>query len=162
MNLIPYHSEALVSILSKEEVLGHLMRTTRQVNFLGMENSIDEKIKFNGIVGQEGFRISRVIKKGDSFLPLISGKVEATSRGSLILVEYRPFPATVFFLAFWSVILLAFSAYFFYQLNPGYALICLSLALGNYGLGLLFFHRQVRISRALFHEQINLEMKDKD
>lgn len=158
MNLLPIHSETLVSILSKEEVLGHLIRVTREVNFMDARTQRDPQIRFNGMIGQKGFRISRVIKRGDSFLPLITGQVESTARGSIIFLNYRLFSATVFFLVFWSIVLLAFSAfYFFAQQNISYGCICLALAVGNYALSLFLFQRQVRLSRQVFHELINLE-----
>ncbi len=158
MNLLPIHSETLVSILSKEEVLGHLIRVTREVNFMDARTQRDPQIRFNGMIGQEGFRISRVIKRGDSFLPLITGKVESTARGSIIFLNYRLFSGTLFFLAFWSIVLLAFTGfYFFVQQNISYGCICLALAVGNYALSLFLFQRQVKLSRQVFHELINLE-----
>lgn len=163
MNLLPFHSETLVSALSKEEVLGHLIRVTREVNFLDARTQQDSKIRFNGMIGQEGFRISRAIKKGDSFLPLITGEVESTPRGSIIFIRYRLFPTTVFFLGFWSIILLAFTGFYFAVLrNIEYGSICLALALLNYALGIFFFQRQVKASREVFHELINFEMKGKE
>ena len=163
MNLLPYHSEILVSALSKKEVLGHLVRVTREVNFLDSGIPRDTRIKFNGMIGQEGFRISKVIQKGETFLPLITGEVESTPRGAIIFIRYRLFPAVLFFLIFWSIILLAFTVLYFFVLNKiEYGTICLVLALVNYCLGLFFFHRQVKISRAIFHGLINLQMKDKE
>ncbi|MFL0682338.1 MAG: hypothetical protein ACJLTB_03745 [Algoriphagus aquaeductus] len=114
MNLIPHHTETLVSPLSKEEVLGHLMRVTREVNFLDSRTYQNDQIKFNGMVGREGFRISRAIKKGETFLPLLIGKLENTPRGSIIFLEYRLFPSALFFLIFWSIVLLAFSAFYLF------------------------------------------------
>lgn len=163
MNLLPYHSETLVSALSKKEILGHLIRVTREVNFLDPRTHQNSKIKFNGMIGQEGFRISKVINRGDTFLPLITGEVEATPRGSIIFMRYRLFPGAVFFLVFWSIILLAFSAFYFGPIdNYPYGFICLGLAILNYVLGIFFFHRQVKSSREVFHELINFEMKGKE
>nr|WP_287939060.1 hypothetical protein [Algoriphagus sp.] len=163
MNLIPHHTETLVSPLSKEEVLGHLMRVTREVNFLDSRTYQNDQIKFNGMVGREGFRISRAIKKGETFLPLLIGKLENTPRGSIIFLEYRLFPSALFFLIFWSIVLLAFSAfYLFFLPNLSYSLICFLLAIGNYGLGLMFFNRQYKLSREVFHQLINFQLKDKD
>lgn len=121
------------------------------------------KVRFNGMIGQEGFRISKVITRGDTFLPLITGEVEATPRGSIIFLRYRLFPGAIFFLAFWSLVLLAFSAFYLFLVgNMVYGLICLGLAVLNYALGMFFFNRQVKASREVFHELINFEMKGKD
>lgn len=160
MNLIPYHTETLVSALSKEEVLGQLMRVTREVNFLDARTWTDEKIKFNGMIENEGFRISKSIKKGETFLPLVIGKVEGTPRGSIIFLRYRLFPSALFFLIFWTLVLLGFALYYFFAVNNLInSLFCVLLGLLNYGLGLLFFHRQLKISRQVFHELINYQMK---
>lgn len=163
MNLLPYHSETLVSALSKKEILGHLIRVTREVNFLDSRTQQNSKIKFNGMIGQEGFRISKVINRGDTFLPLITGEVEATPRGSIIFMRYRLFPGAIFFLGFWSIILLAFTAFYIGVIgNISYGLLCLGLAVFNYVIGIFFFHRQVKASRDVFHELINYEMKGKE
>lgn len=161
MNLLPYDSETLVSVLSKEEVLGHLNRVTREVNFLDQRTQARGDIIFNGIVGRKGFRISKVVDRADTFLPLILGKVESTPRGSIIFINYRLFPGALFFLAFWSIILLAFTAFYSFLIpNYGYATLCFSLALVNYIIAMYFFNRQVKFSRKVFHQLINFQMKD--
>ena len=162
-NLLPYHSETLVSALTKEEVLGHLIRVTRNVDFVDARTQLDPKIRFNGTVSQDGFRISRVIRRGDSFLPLVTGEVESTARGSIIFVRYRLFPTTVFFLAFWTFVLMAFAAYYFFgEQNINYGSVCGGLGVVNYLMALYFFQRQVKASREIFHELINFEMKRKE
>jgi hypothetical protein len=107
-------------------------------------------------VGEHGFRISRVIDKGDNFLPLLLGKVEATPRGSILFVRYQLFSTTRFFLWFWTGILLGFSLFFFLGsqqfLQGG---VCLSLMGLNYVLAVFFFHRQLVPSKKLFQEVIN-------
>ena len=140
-----------------------MMRVTREVNFLDARTQIDQTIRFNGQIGHDGFRISKSIKRGDSFLALVTGDVEATPRGSIIFVKYSLFPTTIFFLVFWSIVLLSFAAYYFFAVqNLTYGSICLGLAILNYCLGILFFHRQVKASRDVFHELINFEMKGKE
>ncbi len=158
---MPHDSETLVSALSKEEVLGHLNRVTREVNYLDQRTQAKGHIIFNGIVGKSDFRISKVLNRADTFLPLIMGKVEATARGSIIFINYRLFPGALFFLAFWSIVLLAFTAlYTFLIPNYWYAAICLILALVNYVVAMYFFNRQVKSSRKVFHQLINFQLKD--
>ncbi|WP_296698287.1 hypothetical protein [Algoriphagus sp.] len=161
MNLLPYHSETLVSALSKQEVLGHLIRVTAEVNYLDKRTVGNKKILFNGMVGQKGFQISRVIDKGNTFIPLVVGQVEETARGSIIFLKYKLFPGAIFFLAFWSVILVGFVAYFFaISQNFNFGAICLALAILNYGGAVFFFNRQVKASRKVFHQLINFQLKD--
>ncbi len=161
MNLLPYDSETLVSALSKEEVLSHLNRVTREVNYLDPRTQVKGEVVFNGIVGQKGFRISKVVNRADTFLPLILGKVEATPRGSIIFINYRLFPGALFFLAFWSIILVAFTAFYTFLIpNYGHAVICFAISLVNYVIAMYFFNRQVKASHKVFHQLINFQMKD--
>lgn len=162
MNLFPFHTETLVSALSKEEVMEHISRKTREVNFLDKNQLQNQKgIAFNGIVGNQSFRISKVIQRSNTFLPLILGEVEDTPRGSIIFLRYKLFPGALFFVVFWSLVLLGFTAFYWgisqHWLNGG---ICLVLALINYFLAVFFFHRQVKESRANFHQIINYQLKD--
>ncbi|WP_057940477.1 hypothetical protein [Algoriphagus resistens] len=161
MNLLPYDSETLVSALSKEEVISHLNRVTREVNYLDPRTQANEDILFNGLVGKKTFRISKVVNRADTFLPLILGKIESTPRGSILFINYRLFPGALFFIAFWSIILLAFTAvYSFLIPNYGYAILCFIIGLVNYIVAMYFFNRQVKASRKVFHQLINFQMKD--
>ncbi|MEB2774808.1 hypothetical protein SYJ56_05790 [Algoriphagus sp. D3-2-R+10] len=161
MNLLPYDSETLVSALSKEEVLGHLNRVTREVNYLDQRSLSKDGIIFNGLIGQNGFRISKVVNRADTFLPLILGKIETTPRGCILFIDYRLFPGALFFIAFWSIILLAFTAFYSFLLpNYAYASISFIIGLGNYIVAMYFFNRQVKASRKVFHQLIDFQMKD--
>jgi hypothetical protein len=107
-------------------------------------------------VEADGFRLSRVIEKGDNFLPLLLGKVEDTPRGSIIFARYQLFSTTRFFLWFWTVVLLAFSLFFFLVTNQFLqGGVCLFLSGVNYALAVFFFHRQLVPSKKLFQEVIN-------
>ena len=153
MNWLPFGRETLVCALSKEELLERLSSVTRGTRAEGLP---ELRPLFYGQVGDHGFLLSRVIEKGDNFLPLIQGKVEATTRGCILYVRYQLFSTTRFFLWFWTGILLGFSLFFFLvsqQFLQGGA--CLSLMLVNYALAVFFFHRQLVPSKKLFQEVIN-------
>jgi hypothetical protein len=166
MYLLPFRSETLVSPLSKEVVQSKLARVTRPTLEKGHKGGIDVRLGqslFNGQVGEGTFSISRVLRKGDTFLPLLSGRVEATPRGSLIFLRYSMFPSARLFLLFWTLILLALAmAYSMGLQQVGKGLVCFALSGINYGLALFFFHRQVRRSRELFLEVIHIQEKDVD
>ncbi len=153
MNWLPFGRETLVSPLSKEELLDRLAAVTRATRAEGLP---EPRPLFYGQVEEHGFRISRVIEKGDNFLPLLLGKVEDTPRGSILFLRYQLFSITRFFLWFWTGILLGFSLFFFLGsqqfLQGG---VCLSLMGLNYALAVFFFHRQLEPSKKLFQEVIN-------
>lgn len=161
MNLWPSHTETLVSALSKEEVLSYLTKVTRETNFLDQRTQHKKPILFNGIIGKNGFRVSKVVDKADSFLPVILGKIEMTPRGSIIFLKYKLFPGSLSFMIFWSLVLIAFSLfYFFLRSNFLYGSICIGLGVINYLVALYFFNRQVKNSRKVFYKIITFEMKD--
>ena len=153
MNWLPFGRETLVSALSKEELLERLAAVTRGTRAEGLP---EPRPLFYGQVEEHGFRISRVIERGDNFLPLLLGKVEDTPRGSILFLRYQLFSITRFFLWFWTGILLGFSLFFFLGsqqfLQGG---VCLSLMGLNYALAVFFFHRQLEFSKKLFQEVIN-------
>lgn len=162
LNLLPYHRETLVSSYAGVEVKRQLAEATVEVNYLDRRSQAKKKgILFNGLIGEKGFRISKVIDKGDTFLPLILGEIEETPRGCIIFMHFRLFPGAIFFLVFWTLLLLAFSAYFlFVTQNYFNGSICLFLTIVNYLVSMLFFHRQVQSSRKAFYTLINFQMKD--
>ena len=71
MNWLPFGRETLVSPLSKEELLDRLAAVTRGTRAEGLP---EPRPLFYGQVEENGFRISRVIEKGDNFLPYSSGR----------------------------------------------------------------------------------------
>lgn len=153
MNWLPFGRETLVSAFSKEEVLDRLAAVTRGARREGLP---EIRPLFNGSVEEDGFRLSRVIEKGDNFLPLLLGKVEDTPRGCIIFVRYQLFATTRFFLWFWTLVLLAFSLFFLLGTNQFLQVgVCLSLLGVNYALAVFFFHRQLVPSKKLFQELTN-------
>ena len=169
MQLFPYRQETLVSPLSQQALLSRLAQVTRvqttssQVKGEALPQREGQQVLFNGAIGAADFRLSQVLRKGDTFLPLLLGRVEATPRGSLLFIRYRLFSSAVFFLVFWTAVLLSFSVfYFFVEQQYLYGGLCLALALGNYAAAVFFFHRQLRRSRQLFQEVINFQERHPD
>lgn len=158
MKWLPFSRETLVSSKSKEEILERLEAVTQVIQPEGLP---EIRPFFYGSVGANGFRLSRAIDKGDNFLPLVIGTVEDTPRGSIIFVRYRLFASTLFFLWFWTAILLCFSIFFFLvfqqSLQGG---VCLFLMVVNYALVVFFFHRQLGTSKKLFQEVISFPKGD--
>ena len=169
MKLFPYHQETLVSPLSQQALLSQLAQVTRmqvassQARGEELPQMEGKQVVFNGAIGAADFRLSQVLRKGDTFLPLLLGRVEATPRGSLLFIRYRLFPSAVFFLVFWTFLLLSFSIfYFFVEQHYAYGALCLALVLGNYTAAVFFFHRQLKRSRKLFQNVINFQERQLD
>jgi type IV secretory pathway TrbL component len=114
MQLWPGKSEMVVSNLPSQEVFRRLHLAVKPADFQSYQNRAldytpEDIFLFNGKVSDTGFAISQMVQKPDNFLPLIKGKVEHTSSGSLIYVKYVLFPSVKFFLGFWFMLMLLFS-----------------------------------------------------
>lgn len=157
MSFFPSHSEVLVSSLSKEEVMERLDLVTKDANFLEFELRENQGYQFNGTLAEDSFRLSLVITKADSFLPLIKGKLEATPKGSILFLRYKLFPGSIFFLGFWSVVTVLLAIFF--ALVAGkyiFSGISLAVGFGNYLFAWNHFKRKIRVSQEIFHGLLNI------
>jgi hypothetical protein len=74
-----------------------------------VERRISEGIKANKLIGsvhRGSFSLSANIVRPPQFSPIARGRIESSSRGSLIFLKYELFPATKMLLAFISIGLL--------------------------------------------------------
>lgn len=157
MRLLPYFQETLVLPYSGEETAMRLRKYTRPLE-KGVEYpvSVERNFLFNGWVKENGFRLSRKIKYPENFLPLIIGRIESTSTGSILFIQYRLFFSSGMFLAFWSIISLLFSLFFLvFHINYLYASVILVLGFLNYVIVIKNFHLQIRSSRKALNEALN-------
>lgn len=162
MKLLPFVSETLVSAYSKDEILEKLRLVTNSVDYLDKRTQTALDSVFHGKIESSGFKISKIVQKADTFLPLLSGKISETDRGSIIFLTYRLFPGAAFFLGFWSFILMGFAGYCIGIMGElGNGIVCVGIAIFNYLLSLLFFQRQFKISRECFFRVIELPLMDK-
>ncbi len=156
MYLFPTEREILVLPYTKEEIFKKLWKVSKPVKSADLIPDVPEQnFLFNGWVKENHFRLSRKILRPDNFLPIIDGRIEGTSKGSIIFLKYRMFFATITFLVFWSVVTLLI-AFYFYLFEKIYLYAALSLLIGvmNYVIALLNFKKQVRISSRILQEAI--------
>ncbi len=71
-----------------------------------MENQEGNNALFTGWFGENRFRISMKIIKPNNYVPLVIGKIENTSSGSLLFINYTLFPSTKMFFIFWNLFIL--------------------------------------------------------
>ncbi|MDN3668889.1 hypothetical protein QWY93_06070 [Echinicola jeungdonensis] len=159
MHYLPRYSEVLVSSMSLEEVIMRLKSVTQKVDYLTYrgEQAVHQPL-FNGRVEKDSFRLSLLINKADSFLPLIKGKVESTPSGCIIFLDFTLFSGSIFFLIFWSVVTLAMGIFFFFAASePWFALITITVGVGNIIFAWIHFKRKVKQSQEIFHEMLSLQ-----
>jgi len=159
VRLVPDCSEAFVTTLGSKEVMERLELITKSVDYLDETRFLpsNKSVFFNGNIGENSFRISKIIDKADSFLPLIKGEISPLPKGCLVSLNYSFFPGASFFLGFWAVVSFGLTVLFLAVVQDWkLALLCFSVGLGNYGFAWSHFKRKVRESKALFHKQMKL------
>ncbi|MBL3654922.1 hypothetical protein [Fulvivirga sediminis] len=155
MTVIPHKSETLVLPLSAEQITHSLRAVTQPATLMQERNN--NSVLFIGNVHHDKFRISRKVTYPQNYLPLIVGRIEASSRGCIIFLRYNLFFSSFLFLSFWSVFTLLVSCFFvFYQKEYGYACVAFAACLANYTVTILNFNKQIKMSRNLINRTLNL------
>ncbi|GGF34627.1 hypothetical protein [Echinicola rosea] len=156
---LPHHSEVLVSSMTCEEVISRLDHVTRDVDYLSDPLSGHAKeCLFNGKINEASFRLSMAVRKADSFLPLIKGKLESTRTGCIIFLDYQLFPGSSFFMMFWSIVTLAMGMFFLFgEEQPAFAMISFAVGVGNVVFAWSHFKRKVKHSQEIFHKMLSLQ-----
>jgi len=157
ITFVPYRQETIVSSHHAEDLarrLGSVTRAKRTEDW--MPAAAEDAMLFNGQVKNRRFTISRKVRRANNFLPLMRGRIEPTSIGSIVFVRYQLFLWTLSFLIFWLVVTCLMAVYFFfYEKIYSYAAISLLLGLTNYAIALLNFNKQVRISSQSLRDVLN-------
>ena len=159
MEYLPFRSETIVLPYEATEVRNRLIKVIRPVSDKYQEKK--EAIEsypylFNGVFENDQFTISKIIKQPENFLPLITGKVEATSVGCIIFLKYRMFFSTNMFLGFWSVVTFLMTLLFIIGYNNYlYATVCLGFGVVNYSIAIANFNVQVRQSKKLLNQVLS-------
>lgn len=129
MTLLPGHYETFVLDQTQEQVIKKISAvTTSKVRF---QNQKGAKYRFTGWVKENRFRIALKITKPNNYIPLILGKVDPTTNGCLIFVNYQLFPVTKMFLLFWSFFILLAGIISTYQYQSSFYAAVTTLVLGT-------------------------------
>jgi hypothetical protein len=145
ISLLPSHNETLVLPLSAEEVFTRFSEGTRN----DLAAIQDKSILFSGWVKEDRFRISIKVNRPNNFLALIKGRIESTSSGSLVFLDYQLFPTTRLLVTFWLLFTLLFTAIVSFQFSSArYLLGGLTIAVSIY----LITWSNFKIQRKIAHE----------
>jgi hypothetical protein len=146
INLLPSHDETLVLPVSAIEVFNRLSRV------IGNDVSAtqDRSILFSGWIKQDRFRISQKINRPNNYIALIRGKIEPTSSGCLVFIDYQLFSTTRLFLIFWLLFTCLFTAALSYIYSRiGYVIAGVSTAACMYWITRSNFRMQLKIVRTI-------------
>lgn len=128
---LPHATETLVVALPAPVVAQRLNATT--THSLRMQNAIrSRKILFTGYVFEDHFSIARKITRPNNYLPLVKGRIEATSSGCILFLTYTLFRSTKVYLIGWTLLSILtgiFAVYLYQEILIGSAAFGLSIAI---------------------------------
>ena len=160
MEYLPFRSETIVLPYDVAELKHRLKKVIRPV-----KNKYQQKTSegagssgflFNGVFKNNEFTISKIINQPENFLPLITGKIEATSVGCIVFLKYRMFFSTNMFLGFWSAVTFLMTLLFIIGYNNYlYATVCFGFGVANYSIAIANFNVQLRQSKKLLDKVLN-------
>lgn len=145
MQLGPSRAHTIVTGWTRSELLIRMANYTQEVD----SEYITEKPSFNGRILENGFRISSVVKTPQNALPLIVGQLEESSRGTIVLLTMKLFPAAVLYLIAFSLLSAIIGLIFLFM--AGFklaAFLSFSIGLLNYVILTINFHRHAERSVA--------------
>lgn len=91
--------------LSEGEIVEYLFRISRLLNYrsprpLRRLGNISEK-PYQGEIGENSFRISPILRSRNSFVPIITGRIQGDDGGSQIDIQMKMHPFVLFFMLVW-------------------------------------------------------------
>lgn len=156
MGLLPSQTETISSKLSPAQIEKILSSITAAPTL--KINKTARHMVFQGKVGNLSFIISQRISHPNNFVPLVRGIIEPTRNGSIIFLKYMLFRSSVMFLII-ALLMSAIIGVSFLAVNSTWTYSAIAFALGfaNYLVTLLNFQKQVRITRNLLLEALNID-----
>lgn len=159
MKLFPHQSSVFVSGYTADEIAHKLEAAIKPAkikedalseHWLLPARSLEQNYPFRGAIQEAGFRISRKVTYPESFMPIIDGRIESTSKGCILFIDYNLLKGTRFFM----LVALVFSLFLGVFLllakhNLWYFLASLGFVGLGYGVAWLNFQQKVKICRDL-------------
>lgn len=156
MRWLPVMTETLISELPADRILGMLEHATAL--HLSDRREKPSTKTFQGKIDRYRFLISRRIPSPNNFVPLIKGRIEATSKGCIIFLNYRLYRSAVMFLIFSLIMCVSIGTLFLIlEESYKYAIISYGLAMVNYLITLLSFNRELSTSREKLMNILNID-----
>jgi hypothetical protein len=152
ITLFPADSETYVVPETRDEVLLKISRELERTP--------------RGLVGQnlagwivgDDFQLTIQLRRQHMFMPVVTGTVESSSKGSIIFMNFRLFPATRLLLTFWAIVLplagLIVSYHYRNFFILGGAIILLIFI---YLIAWLNFRLHMKTTRALLHRVLHID-----
>lgn len=168
MKFFPCQSSVFVSGYTTDEIIHKLEAAIKPAkvkedvfseHWLLPTRNLEQSYPFRGSIQESNFRIARKVTYPESFMPLIDGKIEPTSKGSILFVDYTLLKSTRIFMT--AALIFTFLIGVFFLLaerNLWYFLASLGVMGMGYGVTWLSFQQKVKICRELLEEALDKEV----
>jgi len=147
-------STILVVPYSKQEFLAKLASVTYTTNHECADLSC---CWFYGSIGKDRFKISRRVTHSTTFLPILEGQIQESTRGCIIFLHYKLFNSIKQLLFFALFFVLCIAGYFFFVADePTNTFLCFLFVSLNYAVAHTNFKKQVNITQQQLIKVIEL------
>lgn len=99
MNIFPKESETLVLANSRDETILRVALELQDDVVPGVTRRV------TGWLENDRFQLTIRLRRHHMFMPVVSGVIERTSKGSIVFLTYSLFASTRLLLMFWTVLL---------------------------------------------------------
>ena len=116
MNIFPRRTEIIVSALRPEEIADTIKKAVEPTPETGLYHRFSDRYFFTGSVLPSEFRLIPSNEGSDYFMPRITGRIEGSGNGSILLLYFTMAKLTrimLFFFVVLSFLILVF--FLFYQ-----------------------------------------------
>lgn len=146
---IPKKTETLVLPTSSQKLMERLDRIVYTFENKKEDQFEKSSYLFTGTIDHNDFILSLKLQRPDNFIPLITGKIEDTSKGSIVFIKYTLFKSTRMFLVFWTVLIFLLAIVLIaIQGKVWYGSVALMVSLANYSVTVINFRRKVKLSQS--------------
>ncbi len=97
MTLIPNETFSLSTSKSIEDLPVALSQNVAQIPSFSVFRKVPDK-PFEGKSSEDGFRVKRVIRYFNSFIPIVKGSFSRSLEGTIVTVQMFPHPISYFFI----------------------------------------------------------------
>ena len=112
MNILPGHTEIIVSALQPHEITETLKKAVEPEPRNRIYHRFSDQFPFTGAVLPGEFRIIPFNEGSDYFVPRIIGRIEPSGNGSMIFMEFRMAKLTRLTLIFFIVVSILILVFF--------------------------------------------------
>jgi hypothetical protein len=100
MTFLPFETIIIETPLTKEQTIANLTSNIEREKTFRLWNKSNSKA-FEGQLTGNGFEIKRIIGYGNSFLPIVKGRIETIGTGTRLTVNLRLHIAVMIFMTVW-------------------------------------------------------------